>query len=62
MIHKRPSKNKDRVIVTFEIPSSIWADQIHLVGDFNDWDRRSLPFHQNGQDDWRVEVELEVGR
>lgn len=62
MIHKRPSTNENRVIVTFEIPGSIWADRIHLVGDFNGWDRESLPFRYNRWDDWQVEVELERGR
>jgi 1,4-alpha-glucan branching enzyme len=62
MIHKRMSKNGDKVIVAFEIPGSVWADQIHLVGDFNDWNRESLPLRRNGRDDWRVEVELDRGR
>ena len=61
MINKRPSHNKNKVIVTFEIPDSVWADRMHLVGDFNDWDRESLPFHHNGRDLWQVEIELERG-
>jgi 1,4-alpha-glucan branching enzyme len=62
MINKRPSSNKNKVIVTFEIPGSVWADRIHLVGDFNDWDHESMPFRLNGRDNWQVEVELERGR
>ena len=62
MIHKRHSSDGNGVIVTFEIPGSVWADRIHLVGDFNDWDQESLPFRYNRQDDWQVEVELEQGR
>ena len=62
MIHKRPSRNGDKVIVIFEIPGSIWVDQIHLVGDFNGWDREGLPFQRNVRGDWQVEVELELGR
>ena len=61
MINKRPSRNKGKVIVTFEIPDSVWADRMHLVGDFDEWDRESLPFHHNGRDLWQVEVELEQG-
>jgi 1,4-alpha-glucan branching enzyme len=49
------------VLVTFEIPDSVWADRMHLVGDFNDWDRESLPFHHNGRALWQVEIELEQG-
>jgi 1,4-alpha-glucan branching enzyme len=62
MIHKRHSVDGEGVIVTFEIPGSVWADSIHLVGDFNGWDRQSLPFRHNRRDDWQVEVELERGR
>ena len=62
MIHKRPSSDEGKVVITFEIPGSVWANQIHLVGDLNDWDAESLPFRYNGRDDWQVEVELERGR
>ena len=62
MIHKQPSSDGDKVIVTFEIPGSVWADRITLVGDFNNWDQESLPFHHNRRDDRQVRVELEPGR
>jgi 1,4-alpha-glucan branching enzyme len=61
MISKRPSSNENRVIVTFEIPDSVWADRMNLVGDFNNWDRESLPFRHNGRNVWQVEVELDLG-
>jgi hypothetical protein len=62
MIYKRPSTAEGKIIITFEIPGSVWADQIHLVGDFNDWDRESLPFRHTRQDNWHVELELDRGR
>jgi hypothetical protein len=62
MIHKRPSTDEDRVAVTFAIPGSVWADSIHLVGDFNDWNQESLPFRLTRQNTWQVELELEQGR
>ncbi|MGD9316884.1 MAG: isoamylase early set domain-containing protein [Anaerolineae bacterium] len=62
MIHKRRSAHEGKLVITFEIPGSVWADTIHLVGDFNGWDRRSLPFGHNRRDNWQVEVELEGGR
>ena len=62
MIRKRLSANEEKVVITFEIPGSVWADRIHLVGDVNDWDRESLPFHRSGGDVWQLEVELERGR
>mgnify|MGYP001829210646 FL=1 len=61
MIHKRPSDHEGKVVIVFEIPGSVWADQIHLVGDFNGWDRKSLPFRYTRQDSWRVELELDRG-
>ncbi len=61
MIRKEPAPKRGKVIVTFEIPGSIWAECIHLVGDFNDWDRESLPFRRNRAGDWQVELELDAG-
>jgi hypothetical protein len=61
MIHKRRSPDTGKVIVIFEIPGTIWAERINLVGDFNDWDPESLPFRQNRQGNWEVELELEAG-
>jgi len=62
MISKRLSPDKKKIIVTFEIPGSLWAERINLVGDFNDWDEESLPFKLNHQGNWQVELELEIGR
>jgi 1,4-alpha-glucan branching enzyme len=62
MIHKTPSLDENKVIVTFEIPGTVWADRINLVGDFNDWDRENLPFRHNREDNWYVKVELDRGR
>ena len=49
------------VIVRFEIPGTIWAETVNLVGDFNDWDRESLSFGRNRRGDWEIELELAVG-
>jgi hypothetical protein len=62
MIYKRPSADKAKVVISFVIPASLWADWVHLVGDLNGWDRESLPLSLNGGDDWQVEVELDRGR
>ena len=60
MISKCQSVNPRKVMVVFEIPSTIWADRINLVGDFNNWDRESLPLRQDRQENWHVELELDV--
>jgi 1,4-alpha-glucan branching enzyme len=62
MIRKELSAKENKVIVIFEIPGSIWADQIHLVGDFNGWDVHSLPFRHNREENWEVQLELDEGR
>lgn len=62
MIQKRVSSNAGKVIITFQIPGAVWADRINLVGEFNDWDRESLPFRHDRQDNWSVEVEVDGGR
>ncbi len=62
MITKKPLPNS-QVAVTFEMPASIWADSIHLVGDFNHWDRQSLPLRQRLSDGvWEITLTLDAGR
>jgi hypothetical protein len=61
MIHKVPSIVPDHVHVIFELPACIWADQIALVGDFNQWDQTATPLRQDHDGVWRAEVELPVG-
>jgi len=62
MIRKRRAPDEGKVIVTFEIPGTIWAESINLAGDFNNWDRESLPFQRNREGNWQIELELEAGR
>lgn len=63
MIHKETSDKPGKVLVTFELPSAIWADRVHLCGEFNDWSESATPLHQ-GRDDgtWRVTLELDANR
>jgi hypothetical protein len=61
MIHKQPSPFPGHVRVTFELPSCLWADRIYLIGDFNQWDERSTPMHQERDGVWRAHVDLPAG-
>lgn len=61
MITREVSPQRKKVRVTFTLPSSVWADTIHLVGDFNAWDTQSLPLKQTGEA-WTLTLELETGR
>lgn len=63
MITKTPSKDPKKVIVRFELPPAIWADQVYLVGDFNGWNETSHPMKCNRDDGmWYLTLELDHGR
>lgn len=49
------------VRVTFAMPVGTWADSIHLVGDFNDWNPLATPLHLD-EDSWSVTLDLEAGQ
>lgn len=59
MITKEVVKGQDLVRVTFELPSTMWAERVNLVGEFNDWDTTATPMTRNRSDaNWKVTVEL----
>jgi 1,4-alpha-glucan branching enzyme len=64
MLIKRPGAKPGTVAVTFQFPANVWAESVHLVGDFNGWDHHSLPMLRQRRDDdaWEVTVTLDVGR
>lgn len=62
MIRKLPSSKPGYLCVTFELPACLWADRVSVVGEFNHWDKQSLPMSQNHNGTWRLELELPVGR
>lgn len=51
-----------RVETTFTLPAALWAEQIYLVGDFNDWNRHAHPLARNSQGEWLITVRLEPNR
>lgn len=63
MIRKIPSPREGKVLITFELPGSLWVSQIHLVGDFNGWDITSHPMTQRRTDEaWEITLEVDIGR
>jgi 1,4-alpha-glucan branching enzyme len=63
MIKKEPGDKQGRVLVTFELPASTWAERVNLVGEFNDWDTRATPLARDRVDAaWKTTMELEAGR
>ena len=61
MIKKSLSSQPGHVRVVFELPSCVWADRIHLAGEFNDWDETSIPMRQGRDGVWRAELDLRRG-
>lgn len=61
MITKNPSLKPGYVVVTFELPSCVWADRIWIAGTFNAWDAGSLPMVQDRDGVWRAQLELPGG-
>lgn len=63
MIYKEPLADGENMRVTFELPSSLWAERVNLVGDFNDWDTTRDELRQSRNNgNWRITVVLPVGR
>lgn len=63
MITKEPVQKKNLVRVTFALPSTMWAERVNLVGEFNDWDTTATPLTHNRSDaDWKATLELQPGR
>ena len=63
MIRKEPGPAPDVVRVTFELPPTVWAESVNLVGDFNGWDPTSLPMSRGRREGgWRLTLDLRRGR
>ena len=63
MIYKETLPNNQGVQVTFELPSSIWAERVNLVGDFNEWDSTKDEMRQSRADGkWRISMIFPTGK
>ena len=63
MITKAKAGKKGLVRVTLELSSTMWAERVNLVGEFNDWDTTATPMTRNRSDaNWKATVELEAGQ
>ena len=63
MITKVPTENRGSVRVRFTLPSSVWAERINVVGEFNGWDTTATPMLHNRLDArWKVTIDLRTGR
>jgi len=48
--------------VTLTLPQSMWAVEVSLVGDFNEWQHDATPLSRLRDGDWTVTLDLEVGK
>ena len=63
MITKRAGSTPGKLLVTFQLPSFIWVDTVHLAGDFNDWNTTSHALVRSGSGEaWEITLELDSGR
>jgi 1,4-alpha-glucan branching enzyme len=63
MLKKKYVKSRDVCKVAFvvakkELPEDVDVENIHLVGDFNDWKKDATPMRENSKGDFRVEIDL----
>ena len=61
MIIKSRTACSGKVTITFQLPETIWAETVHLVGDFNDWSRRSHPLSRTSNGQWTLSIDLPEG-
>lgn len=61
MIHKRHATQPDHVCVTFELPNSLWANRVYLVGEVLGTTKTKMPMQQERDGAWRLTLELPKG-
>lgn len=62
MLKKTYSKDKKNCRVTFAVPAGIYAEQIHLCGEFNDWNETSHPLTMRKDGRFSTTLTLDAGR
>ncbi len=61
MIHKRRSALPGYLCITFELPNSLWANQVYLAGDVAGTPVAKVPMRQERDGAWRLTLDLPVG-
>ncbi len=60
MLKKRYLKSRNTVQVTFYTAKALSADNVFLVGDFNDWDETATPMTALKDGRFKIMLELET--
>jgi 1,4-alpha-glucan branching enzyme len=62
MLEKERLEN-GRVRTTFRVSHYVWANEITLAGEFNDWNAHSHPLCRTRDDtEWHISLDLEADR
>jgi 1,4-alpha-glucan branching enzyme len=63
-LKKQNLKTRPVTKVTFRLPpeAAQGAQEVHLVGEFNDWDPTATPMTRLKNGEFKVTVDLETGR
>ena len=61
MVRKQQSNRPGWICVTFELPDSLWANQVYVAGDFVDTPRQKMPMRQDRDGSWRLTMDLPAG-
>jgi 1,4-alpha-glucan branching enzyme len=61
MIKKKPVRGSAKVSVTFSTPAALQASSVHLVGDFNQWDRNAHAMKRRKDGSWAITLRLPEG-
>ena len=61
MLLKSYSKTGKKCRVTFKLPAEVNAENVALVGDFNDWDEEANPMKKLKDGSFSAQVSLETG-
>lgn len=62
MLKKQFLKTKPVCKVTFYVPEEVDAENVHLVGDFNEWDEDATPMELLKDGRFKAVLDLEKGK
>jgi 1,4-alpha-glucan branching enzyme len=62
MLKKEYTKTGRSCRVTFSLPSDVPADQVFLVGDFNEWNPSKHPLKGGIKGDYKITISLKPGQ
>lgn len=62
MLKKQYYKDGKLCRVWFYLPAELHANQVHLVGDFNDWDETQTPMKKKMDGTFYIALTLETGK